>query len=54
MLQGAARVYVLDTNPEAISVAFENAERNGGHGGFVHLPIGETMIPLPPASPSTW
>ena len=46
-LQGAARVYVLDTNPAAIAAAMDNAERNGVRDCFVHLPIGDTMIPLP-------
>lgn len=47
MLQGASKVNVLDINLEAISVAFENAERNGVRDGLVHLPMGQTMIPLP-------
>ena len=47
-LQGAARVYVLETNAAAIPVAMENAERNGVQDGFVHLPTGRTIIPLPP------
>jgi release factor glutamine methyltransferase len=47
-LQGAARVYVVDTNAEAISVAMDNAKRNGVQDRFVHLPIGRTIIPLPP------
>ena len=46
-LQGAGRVYVLDTYSEAISVAIDNAVRNGVQDGFVHLPIGRTIIPLP-------
>ena len=47
-LQGAARAYVLDTNDAAIAAAMENAERNGVRERFVHLPIGDTIIPLPP------
>lgn len=47
-LQGAARVYVLDTNDAAIAAAMENAERNGVRDRFVQLPIGDTIIPLPP------
>jgi release factor glutamine methyltransferase len=47
-LQGAARVYVLDTNVEAISVALENAERNAVQDEFAPLPTGATIIPLPP------
>jgi release factor glutamine methyltransferase len=47
-LQGAGRVYVLDTYAAAISVAMDNAVRNGVQDGFVHLPIGRTIIPLPP------
>ncbi len=46
-LQGARRVYVLDTNPEAIAVTIENAERNAVRDGFVPLPTGQTMLPLP-------
>src|SRR5438093_13011761 len=46
-LQGAARVYVLDINPEAIAIAMENAERNAVQEGFVPLPTGGTMLPLP-------
>jgi methylase of polypeptide subunit release factors len=46
-LQGATRVYVLDINPEAIAVATENAERNAVQEGFVSLPTGRTMLPLP-------
>ena len=46
-LQGAVRVYVLDTNAAAISLAMENAERNGVGDGFVHLPTGRSMLPLP-------
>jgi methylase of polypeptide subunit release factors len=47
-LQGADQVYVLDTNSHAISLAMENAERNGVRDGFIHLPTGPTIIPLPP------
>ena len=46
-LQGAALVYVLDTNAAAISLAMENAERNGVRDGLVHLPTDRSMIPLP-------
>jgi release factor glutamine methyltransferase len=46
-LQGASRVYVLDTNTEAISVAMENAERNAVQDGFVPMPTNRTMVPLP-------
>ncbi len=46
-LQGAARVYVLDINPEAVAIAMENAARNGVQEGFVPLPTGSTMLPLP-------
>lgn len=46
-LQGAARVYVLNINPEAIPVAMENAARNTVQEGFVPLPIGRTTLPLP-------
>jgi methylase of polypeptide subunit release factors len=34
-LQGAARVYVLDINPEAVAVAMENAARNAVQEGFI-------------------
>jgi len=46
-LQGATRVYVLDINPEAVAIAMENAARNGVQEGFVPLPTGSTMLPLP-------
>jgi release factor glutamine methyltransferase len=46
-LQGASRVYVLDINPEAVVIAIENAARNGVQEGFVSLPTGSTMLPLP-------
>lgn len=46
-LQGAALVYVLDINSEAIEIALENAERNGVREGFESLPTGSTMLPLP-------
>jgi ribosomal protein L11 methylase PrmA len=48
MLQGARKVYLLDTYDKAIALALENAERNGVAGGMVHLPIGESMLPLAP------
>ena len=35
-LQGAERVYVLDTNDAAVSAAIENAERNGVRDHLVH------------------
>jgi len=46
-LQGAALVYILDINPEAIDIALENAARNGVHDGFEPLPTGSAMLPLP-------
>jgi release factor glutamine methyltransferase len=46
-LQGAVCVYVLDINPEAVAVAMENAARNAVQEGFVPLPTGRTMLPLP-------
>jgi len=46
-LQGAKRVYLLDTYDSAIALAIENAERNGVREGVIHLPIGTSMIPLP-------
>ena len=46
-LQGAKCVYVLDLNPEAIDIAMENAKRNRVLNGFVPLPTGSTMLPLP-------
>jgi methylase of polypeptide subunit release factors len=46
-LQGAACVYVLDINPEAVAVALENAARNAVQEGFIPLPAGRTMLPLP-------
>ncbi len=50
-LQRAARVYILDTNPAAISVALENAGRNGVGDGLVPLATGRSMIPLPAGEP---
>jgi methylase of polypeptide subunit release factors len=47
-LQGAARVYILDTNPAAIEAALDNARRNGVAERLVPLPIGGSIIPLPP------
>jgi methylase of polypeptide subunit release factors len=46
-LQGAIKVYLLDTYDKAISLALENAERNGVRDRFIHLPIGATILPLP-------
>jgi methylase of polypeptide subunit release factors len=39
---------VLDTNDAAVAGVMENAERNGVRDRFVHLPIGQTIFPLPP------
>ncbi len=46
-LQGASKVYILDTNPAAIAAALDNAARNGVGGRLVPLAIGASMIPLP-------
>jgi methylase of polypeptide subunit release factors len=46
-LQGATRVYILDTSPAAIAAAMDNAERNGVRMRFVPLAVGDTIIPLP-------
>lgn len=46
-LQGAKKVYLLDTYDKAIGLALENGERNGVGDRLVHLPIGSTMLPLP-------
>ena len=46
-LQGAARVYILDTDPAAVEAALHNAELNGVRDRIVHLPIGQSIIPLP-------
>ena len=46
-LQGASRVYILDTNPAAVEAALQNAELNGVQDRFIHLPIGRSIIPLP-------
>jgi len=46
-LQGAKRVYLLDTYDKAIVLAIENAGRNGVEEGLVSLPTGESMLPLP-------
>ena len=47
MLRGAERVYLVDSFDKAIALALENARRNGVEKGLVHLPIGESLIPLP-------
>lgn len=47
-LEGASRVYIVDTNPAAIEAAVDNASRNGVADRFVHLPIGDSIIPMPP------
>ena len=46
-MQGASRVYILDTNPAAVEAALHNAELNGVRDRFIHLPIGQSIIPLP-------
>ena len=46
-LQGAARVYIVDTYDNAISLALENGKRNGVGDRLIHLPIGAAMLPLP-------
>lgn len=46
-LQGAEKVYLLDTYDKAIQLARENGERNGVGDRLVHLPIGDAMLPLP-------
>ena len=53
-LQGASRVYVLDTNPAAVSAALDNAERNGVRDRVVALPTGDVMRRWPRTSRSTW
>ena len=37
----------MDSFDEAIALALDNARRNGVEAGLVHLPIGESLIPLP-------
>jgi methylase of polypeptide subunit release factors len=46
ILRGAKRVYLIDSFDEAIALALENARRNDVGAGLVHLPIGESVIPL--------
>ena len=46
-LQGASRVYIVDTDPAAIAATMDNAERNGVRERFLPLPISDTIIPLP-------
>jgi release factor glutamine methyltransferase len=46
-LQGAIRVYILDTNLAAIEAALENARLNGVEDKLVPLATGSSMIPLP-------
>jgi release factor glutamine methyltransferase len=45
-LQGASRVFILDTNPASIEAALDNAKQNGVGERVVHLPIGDSIIPL--------
>jgi ribosomal protein L11 methyltransferase len=47
-MQGASRVYILDTNPAAIDAALDNADLNNLRDRLVHLPLGDTIVPLPP------
>ena len=47
-LQGASRVYVVDTNPAAVDAALANAALNGVRDRLVELAVGDTIIPLPP------
>lgn len=47
-LQGASRVYILDTNPAAIESALENANLNGVRDRLFPLAIGDSIIPLSP------
>jgi methylase of polypeptide subunit release factors len=49
-LQGAKTVYLLDTYDKAISLALENGKRNGVGDRLIHLPIGASMLPLPPGN----
>ena len=46
-LQGARRVYLLDTYDRALALAQENARRNGVESGLVVLPIRDSILPLP-------
>jgi release factor glutamine methyltransferase len=46
-LQGAKRVYLLDTYDKALALARENAKRNGVESRLVVLPIGGSILPLP-------
>jgi release factor glutamine methyltransferase len=46
-LQGARKVYLLDTYDKAIGLALENGKRNGVDDRLIHLPIGSAMLPLP-------
>jgi release factor glutamine methyltransferase len=45
-LQGASRVFILDTNPASIEAALDNAKQNGVGERVVHLPIGDSIIAL--------
>lgn len=46
-LQGASRVYIVDTNPASIEAALHNAELNKVRDKIVPLAIGPSIIPLP-------
>ncbi len=45
--QGASLVYVLDSNPNAVAAALENANLNGVRDRLRELPVGDSIIPLP-------
>ena len=47
-LQGAKLVYLIDSFDKAIALAMENAKRNCVETGLIHLPVGKSVIPLPP------
>jgi SAM-dependent methyltransferase len=47
LLQGAARVYVVDIDPRAEAAAVENTGRNGVADRFTVLPPGDGILPLP-------
>jgi release factor glutamine methyltransferase len=47
LMQGARKVYLLDTYEKAIELALENGRKNGVVDRMEYLPIGDSILPLP-------
>src|SRR5258706_7818986 len=46
-LQGAAQVYLLDSNPTALTTSMDNLRLNGVADGCITMPAGDVLGPLP-------